>query len=205
MFFVYFYKKIKKEKKILTILGNLWYNLDNSMKKGDDTMFEVGEYIIYGNIGVCKITDIKEMAPPGTKTNKLYYALDPVYDKGRVVYTPVDNGKVLIRKIVTAQEADELISRVKEIDILQIKDEKLREEKYKEAMRTCNCEEWIRIIKTLYLRTKSRQAEGKKITSSDARYLHLAEENLYGELSIALKMPKEEVEQFICKRVESKE
>ena len=108
-----------------------------------------------------------------------------------------------MRKIVTAKEADELIHRVKEIDTLQIRDEKLREEKYKEAMRTCSCEEWIRMIKTLYLRGKSRQAEGKKITSSDARYLHLAEENLYGELSIALKIPKEKVEDFITKRVET--
>lgn len=168
-------------------------------------MFEVGEYIIYGSTGVCKVAEIKKMAPPGVKTDKLYYALDPVYDKGRRVYTPVSNEKVLMRKILTAKEADELIDRVKEIDTLQIRDEKLREEKYKEAMRTCNCEEWVRMIKTLYLRGKSRQAEGKKITSSDARYLHLAEENLYGELSVALKIPKDRVEDVITRRVETQE
>lgn len=166
-------------------------------------MFEVGEYIIYGNTGVCRVAEIKKMAPPGTKADKLYYALDPVYDKGRRVYTPVSNEKVLMRKILTAKEADELINSVSQIDTLQIRDEKLREEKYKEAMRTCSCVEWVRMIKTLYLRGKSRQAEGKKITSSDARYLHLAEENLYGELSIALKIPKDKVEDFITQRVET--
>ena len=85
-------------------------------------MFEVGEYIIYGNIGVCKVLEVKKMAPPGTKTDKLYYELEPAYDKGRRVYTPVSNEKVLMRKIVTAKEADELIHRVKEIDTLQIRD-----------------------------------------------------------------------------------
>lgn len=164
-------------------------------------MFEAGEYVIYGSIGVCKIDEIKKMTPPGTKTEKMYYVLDPVYDKRRMVYTPVSNDKVLMRRILTVKEADDLMERVKDIDILQIKNEKLREEKYKEAMRTCSCEEWIRMIKTLYLRSKSRQEQGKKITSSDARYLHMAEENLYGELSIVWQIPKEEVGNFIHQRV----
>ena len=166
-------------------------------------MFEVGEYIFYGSTGVCRVAEIKKMAPPGTKADRLYYELEPVYDRGRRVFTPVGNEKVLMRKIVTAKEADELIGKVKEIDTLQIPNEKQREETYKKAMRTCSCEEWIRIIKTLYLRGKTRQAEGKKITSSDARYLRQAEDNLYGELSIALKIPKDEVGDFITRRVET--
>ncbi len=166
-------------------------------------MFEVGEYIFYGSTGVCQVAEIKKMAPPGTKADRLYYELEPVYDRGRRVFTPVGNEKVLMRKIVTAKEADELIGKVKEIDTLQIPNEKQREETYKKAMRACSCEEWIRIIKTLYLRGKTRQAEGKKITSSDARYLRQAEDNLYGELSIALKIPKDEVEDFITRRVET--
>lgn len=165
-------------------------------------MFDVGEYIFYGNTGVCKVAEIKKMSVDAG-TDKLYYELEPVYDKGRKVYTPVGNPKVIMRKILTAKEADALIDKVKEIDTLQIQNEKQREEKYKEAIRTCDCEEWVRIIKTLYLRGKTRQAEGKKITSSDAKYMHLAEENLYGELSIALKIPKNEVENFITQRVKA--
>ena len=72
---------------------------------------------------------------------------------------------------------------------------------YKEAIRTCNCVEWVRIIKTLYLRKKSRLAAGKKVTSSDAKYLHLAEEILYGELSVVMGIPKDEVETYITHRV----
>ena len=166
-------------------------------------MFEIGEYIFYGNTGVCKVAEIKKMAPPDSKTDKLYYALEPVYDRNRRVYTPVGNPNVIMRKILTEKEADALIDRVKEIAPLQIPNEKQREEKYKEAIRTCSCEEWVRIIKTLYLRGQKRQAQGKKITSSDAKYKHLAEENLYGELSIALKIPKNEVEDFISQRVKA--
>lgn len=165
-------------------------------------MFEVGEYIIYGNTGVCKVVEVKKMAAPGTKTDRLYYALEPVYDKGCRLFTPVDNEKVVMRRVLTKQEADELIGRIKEIDTIWVSDEKNREQIYKEAIRTCNCEEWVRIIKTLYLRKKSRLAEGKKVTSSDAKYLHLAEESLYGELSVVMGIPKNEMELFITHRVE---
>ncbi|MBO5303928.1 MAG: CarD family transcriptional regulator [Lachnospiraceae bacterium] len=165
-------------------------------------MFEVGQYIIYGNTGVCKIEEIKKMAAPGTKEDRLYYVLDPVYDKGCRLFTPVDNQKIIMRSVLTKEEAEELISRMKDIEVLWVADEKNREQMYKEAIRSCNCEEWVRIIKTLYMRKMSRLAEGKKVTSSDAKYLHLAEENFYGELSIALGIPKSEMEEFITQKIE---
>ena len=35
-------------------------------------MFEIGEYIIYGNTGVCKVGEVTKMKAPGTKDDKLY-------------------------------------------------------------------------------------------------------------------------------------
>lgn len=165
-------------------------------------MFETGEYIVYGNAGVCKVVETVKRTVPGTKDDKLYYTLEPVYDKGCRLFIPVDSQKVKMRPILTRKEADALIGRIKEIDILWVGDEKSREQIYKEAIRTCNCEEWVRMIKTLYNRKQSRLAEGKKVTSSDAKYLHMAEENLYGELSVVMGIPKNEMEAYISSRVE---
>lgn len=81
-------------------------------------------------------------------------------------------------------------------------DEKRREDIYKTALRTCDCREWIKIIKTLYLRKMSRIAEGKKVTVSDGKYLHMAEERLYEELALALDMDKDEVVEYITEHVE---
>ena len=165
-------------------------------------MFEIGEYIVYGNTGVCRVVEVTKMAVPGTKDDRLYYTLEPVYDKGCRLFTPVDNQKVIMRPVLTMQEADELIGQIKEIDVLWVKDEKNREQIYKETIRTCSCVEWVRMIKTLYIRRQSRLAAGKKVTSSDARYLHLAEESLYGELSVVMGIPKDEMEEYIAKRVQ---
>ena len=159
-------------------------------QKGE-TMFKVGDYVVYGNTGVCKIEDIGPLSIGSS--DKEYYTLVPVYGRNSKLYTAVDSDKVVIRPIMTKQESDALINEMEEIDALRIGDEKRREEIYKETMRTCDCKEWVRIIKTLYSRKMDRLSRGKKVTSSDERYLQMAEENLFGELAFSLQMPKEKV------------
>ena len=43
--------------------------------------------------------------------------------------------------------------------------------------------------------------KGQKVTATDARYLKTAEDNLYGEFAMALGIEKNEVEEFIEKRI----
>ena len=165
-------------------------------------MFKVGDYVVYGNTGVCQIEDIGPIAI-GNR-DKEYYTLVPVYGRNSKLYTAVDSDKVVIRPIMTKQESDALIDEMENIDTLRIGDEKRREEIYRETMRTCDCKEWVRIIKTLYLRKMDRISRGKKVTSSDERYLQMAEENLYGELAFSLQMPREKVGEFITEKIRKK-
>ena len=115
--------------------------------------------------------------------------------------TPVEGNKSIMRRVLTREEAYELIDAIKTIDKLWVSDEKQRENKYKEALRTCDCKEWVGIIKTLYLRKKDRMVRGKRLTEVDERYMKKAKENLQGELSITLGISEMEVEQFILNRI----
>lgn len=83
-----------------------------------------------------------------------------------------------------------------------VQEEKSREQMYKEAIRTYDCDTLVEIIKTLYLRKQSRIQDGKKVLSSDEQYLRKAEELLYSEMSLALSIPKEKVAQYITEAVE---
>lgn len=166
-------------------------------------MFKVGDYVVYGNTGVCRIEDIGPL-PIGSK-DKDYYTLVPVYGRNSKLYTAVDSDKVVIRRTLTKEESDNLIDAMEEIDTLSICDEKKREEVYKETMKTCDCREWVRMIKTLYLRKMERLSRGKKVTSSDERYLSMAEDNLYGELAFSLDIPREKVGEFITERIKEKQ
>ena len=168
-------------------------------------MFKKGEYIVYGTSGVCQVEDITTMDMRGVPADRLFYVLAPSSQKGGKIFTPVDNEKTSMRRVITRDEASRLIDEIPKIEELWISNEKLREAQYKECMRSCDCKEWIKIIKTLYLRKRARSAQGKKITSTDEKYLRMAEEYLYSELEIPLGIPKEKVEEYITGRIREQE
>ena len=53
-------------------------------------MFEKGDYVIYGNNGICRVQDITTLSISGIDKNRKYYLLKPVYASGSTVYTPVE-------------------------------------------------------------------------------------------------------------------
>ena len=150
-------------------------------------VFEKGEYIVYGTTGVCQVMDITTMKQKEATQAKLYYVLEPVSSPGGKILTPVEENKNPMRRIVKD---------------LQIGDEKQREAKYKEALKSCDCKAWIGIIKTLYRRKKDRMVRGKRLTEVDERYFRKAKDNLYRELAIPLGITAEEVEGYIISRID---
>lgn len=165
-------------------------------------MFQTGDYIVYENRGICKVEGITELGLSGAVKGKKYYELKPIYEEGGKIYSAVDNEKVVMRRMLTKEEAEQLIQDIPHIPQMWIGDEKQREAKYKEAMRSCDCRQWISIIKTLYLRRESRLAQGKKTTNTDDRYFKKAGNNLHGELAMALGMEQSEMEQYIAEKLD---
>lgn len=165
-------------------------------------MFEVGDYIVCGNNGICTIENISTIDIPDVDPDRLYYILQPVYAKSSVVYIPVDNEKIVMRKVLTKEQVNELIEHIPEIETIVEMNDKLREEKFKECMKNHACEDWIKVIKTLYLRRQERLEKGQKVTATDARYLKSAEDNLYCEFAMALGIEKQEVEAYIEKCID---
>ena len=166
-------------------------------------MFEVGEYVIFATNGVCKVEAVGKLEMNGMSEEKLYYTLIPIQASETKIFTPVDNDKVVMRRVLSKEEALALINDISNIEIISIEDDKAREEVYKEAIKKCDCRELIKIIKTLYLRKETRLSEGKKVINSDERYLKIAEENLYEELALPLEIDRNEMGAFIVERVEA--
>ena len=165
-------------------------------------MFEVGEYVVYGTKGVCQIEDITHVDIPGASKDRLYYVMRQMEDGTGKIYVPIDNEKIVMRKVITREAAQELIKRMPDIEQMWVDDDKRREAMYKEAIRTCDYNEWVSMIKTLYFRKKERTAQGKKITALDEKYLKAAENELYSELSLTLGIPKPEVLAYIKEQIE---
>ncbi len=164
-------------------------------------MYEKGQYIIYGIRGVCEVEDITTVDRPGAPSGRLYYVLRPYYQKDSKIVAPVDSQMTVTRPLLSREEALELIERIPEIPEMAVTNDKQREERYKQALKTCDCRVWISMIKALYLRKQDRLVQGKKMTDLDERYFRTAEENLYSELSLSLGVPKEEMLAYIKERV----
>lgn len=166
-------------------------------------MFEKGDYVIYGNNGICRIQDITTLSLSGIDKNREYYLLKPVYTSGSTVYTPVDTAETLLRPALSREEADSLIKSIPDIPLIPISDEKTLEKTYKEYMRSNSSRAWVQLIKTIYLRKEKRIMKGYKVTALDSRYFSLAETSLYGELAIALDKPREEVKSYIASCIDN--
>lgn len=162
-------------------------------------MYQIDDYVVYGNYGLCRVKDISTLDMEGVSKDRQYYFLTPVSGNHGVVYTPVDNVKVVIRGIMTKDNAEALLKSIKNIDTMEILAEKAREEKYRECIKRCDGTEWMRLILTIRERMQERIGQGKKVTSLDERYLKLAEDYLYTELAVALNIKSEDVPEYINK------
>lgn len=164
-------------------------------------MFQEGDYIVYGSSGVCVVEQVGNPDIPGMNSDRLYYTLRPLYDKKSTIFTPVDNKKVVMRPVMTKDEALALIDEMDKIGYLVVNDEKQREAEYKNCFLKCDCRELVKMIHTIHLRREERLAQGKKVTAKDDKYFHMAENNLFGELAVSLGIEREKVQDFILKRV----
>ncbi len=163
-------------------------------------MYKVGDLIIYGSYGVCKIKSIDSPDIPGIDKNRLYYTLSPLYHNEKV-FTPVDTN-VFIRPVISCDEAKQLISDIPSIreNLTDIDNIKLLEGFYKESLKTHNCSDLLRLLKTIYTRERIVEEQGKKLGQIDKRFMDIAENRLYGEFAVALNMHKENVKSYIeCK------
>ncbi len=163
-------------------------------------MFEVNEFVIHTTGGICKVTDIAPLDMPGADKSRKYYFLVPIKERGSKVFVPVDN-PAAIRKVMTDEEAWELIDEIPGIEEMQVENDKMREAKYKEAIKSCDCRELIKIIKNLYTRKEERLKEGKKTTATDDKYFKIAEDNLFSELAFAIGKAKEDMPGVIASRI----
>ena len=76
--------------------------------------FSIGDLIVYGETGVCRVDDIVEKEFMGEI--RPCYKLQPLY-QSCMIFTPADNEAVFMRPIISAEEAKSLIGRSEEAHV----------------------------------------------------------------------------------------
>lgn len=154
-------------------------------------MYQIGELVQYGTSGVCKVEEIVQSVPWLQKDTECYL-LVPVSKQEEKIYSPVDNDKVKMRRILSSEEVKELMGKVSEIKGPVVLNEKQCETIYREELYSVDCYRWLGLLKTLYSRRATRVAVGKKATATDERYLKSVEARIREELNLVI--GKEETE-----------
>lgn len=110
---------------------------------------------------------------------------------------PIDKLDETTRTVMTEDEAEDLLKRIPEINEVWIRNDKEREQNYKNAIQSNNPEKLVGIIKLIYQRKKNRREQGKKSTVIDGKYFDIAENLLYSELELVMKKSRNEIVEII--------
>ena len=156
-------------------------------------MYSVGDLILYGRTGVCKVAEIREEA--GT----CYYVLQPLYQTCCITI-PADSPKVFTRPILSPEEVHTLIARFPELEAEPYHNRNLNQLRahYLSCMESHCCEDLARLAKSLYLKKKETEAQKKKFGAVDERFMREAENLLFGEFAASLDIDREEVQNYIA-------
>ncbi len=164
-------------------------------------MFHIGDMVLYGTDGVCTITGIDEKDMEGDLIE--YWILKPVYDEKSTLFVPRNNKTVLskMRSVMSSEEIYELVHGIPQEDTIWIDDENERKQVYQNIIREGDRKKLVQLIKTLWLRKRSRQSAGRKLHQCDEVFLKQAEKLLHDEFAAVLHISPDEVAEFITQQI----
>lgn len=159
----------------------------------------IGDVIIYGNHGICKVTGLQDMCVE--EKTRSYYVLKPVYHTASTVYISAINNKrkTEARRILSADEIFSLVKKISGKDFVWIKDNRQRKELFCQVLADGNRLELVKMIKTLrwHKQELKNTNKDKKLQISDEDFLKNAEKTLCEEFAYVLNIKREEVIPFI--------
>ena len=154
-------------------------------------MFSVGQFVLYGTNGVCRVDEITEKVIGNVKME--YYVLKPVAAAASTLYVPTSNEQLVgkMRLVLTPEEANEVLANKPEAgEWIEIKQD--RTEHFKSVISGGNCTELIGLIRLINSHRDIQIAEGKRLHMSDEKFLREAEKMVCEELSVVLDIDRDE-------------
>lgn len=171
-------------------------------------MLSIGDAVVYHH-HVCKIASVREAYYEGRD----YYELDALFERSLKLFVAVDEAKPpALRPVMTKQEALDLIDSIDEvedidaqalaegIDTPALLDRRIKEE-YNRRLQTFTPEQLLPIMKFSYERSQKREDDGRNATALDKKYFNLAHDLLCDELSVSLGIDRDDVGDFLDKRI----
>lgn len=165
-------------------------------------MYKKGDVIVYGKSGVCIVDDICEVE---FGIEGLCYKLRPYDDQQNAIYVSVDNDKIMMRDVIPAEKARDIIDQMGECPAIFPKNDKERAELVKETLNSEDMSKWMQLLKGLYIEREKRLRMRKSLKYKDEKVFNFLENFIMGELSVALDIPKYKIYDMIAEKIKEYE
>lgn len=155
-------------------------------------MYQIGTLVVYGSSGVCEVRAVE-----AREGGRFYYTLSPLFGT-EVIYAPVDT-KVYMRPVLSRDEAEGLVRHMPAIPAEHVDGQSMQalSRHYQDAFLSHDCRDLVQLLKTIDAKDSAAVKHGKKPGKIEERFRKRAEDLLYGELSVALGIDREQVPQYI--------
>ena len=164
-------------------------------------MYQVGELVVYGMHGVCRVVSQEERLVDKKRLN--YLSLEPVGHGDSRFLVPTQNTAAMakLQPVLSKEELEAMITS-EDVKIGQwIRDENQRKQTYRELIGSGDRKRLMRMVHTLYRHKADQTASGKKNHLCDENFLHDAEKLLIDEISIVLHLEPEQAREYIRKNL----
>lgn len=153
-------------------------------------VFSKGDRVIHCRDGLAVIMDNATIA------DNEYFVVKAVRGSGENIYVPVNRADQIIRSIMTKDEADKLISYIKEIEPEYNTNTKQRRDSLKRRLMSGKIEDIAFLYKQLFC-YKVLKDPSIKYGPVDLDMLQYAYNNLLDEFAISYNVARDEIEEFV--------
>lgn len=169
------------------------------MHSEEKRMYQVGEYVLYGIHGVCKITGTQQRVID--RKAREYLVLEPVAKNDTLFFFPTDNPTAMgkLKPLLSEKDIRNLLTSDTVRSDCWIPEENLRKLRYRNLVASCDRTELLQMVGSLYRHQETQSASGKKIHQCDENFLKDAEKILTSEICFVLQIPESGAKDYLRK------
>lgn len=164
-------------------------------------MFQIGDRVLYGIHGICRVTAQEEQRVDKKRVS--YLVLEPEGQPGARYLVPMNNAAAMgkLREMLSREELDELLSSEDVRADGWISDENRRKEAYRELITAGNRTKLLQMVHALYRHKSSQLAAGRKVHLCDDNFLRDAEKLLSSEIAAVMQLEPDEAKRYLREKL----
>lgn len=164
-------------------------------------MYQVGELLVYGVHGVCRVLDEEQRTVDRKKVT--YLVLEPIGQEGAKFLVPTHNAAAMakLRPMLQKEELEALLESPEIREEAWIADENRRKQLYRELIGSGDRERLLAMIQLILRHKEEQLAAGRKCHLCDDNFLRDAEKLIIGEISVVMEVNSEAAKTFLREKL----